>query len=111
MLRAVNVVELPAAQRPEQGDKSGHAQEQGGGNEEDKHVHDPPHAVRGAGRSGKGADAASAICFGIAGAGKQGRARARKAFSETTSDEPDMARAAISGVSHPAAASGMATTL
>jgi len=80
---AVEIVELAASERPQEGRKAEAAEREGERNEIDKDVHRaaPP------------------------------RSRALSAFSVTRTDEPDMASAAISGVTKPATASGTAIRL
>ena len=83
--RALRVLELPGFQRPAEGRKPRKGQPGNAEKHENEDVHHTPPLLSG-----------PAI---------------RRAFSVTTADEADMAIAAISGVTHPASAIGMTTTL
>ena len=79
----VDVVVLTALERPQKGDQPGQAEHQRHRHQVDQDVHEP----------------------------NPGRSRARNAFTVTRSEEPDMASAAISGVTRPAIAIGTANKL
>lgn len=79
---AVRVVELAGSKRPKERGKAGTAEQQRNRQQENERAH--------------------------AGASVRDR---RKAFSVTMIDDPDIATAAISGVTRPAAANGVARAL
>src|SRR5215475_1428828 len=81
--RAFHVIILPARQRPHERREPGETQQQRHRHEIDQHVH----------------------------ATSLGRARTRSALSVTRMEEPDMAAAAMNGVTKPAIATGTAIAL
>src|SRR5690606_2072478 len=95
---AVEIVILAAAQRPQEREQPGEAKAKSHRQEIDEHIH--------VGRTA-GVTEAAAGSLARVGSGRRG-ARARSAFSVTRTDDPDMAAAAISGVTSPAIAIGMA---
>lgn len=78
----IEIIELTALERPHEGCQPDKAQKQGSGNEVDQNAHVRPPARR-----------------------------ARSALSVTMIEDPDMASAAISGVTKPATAIGTAIML
>lgn len=90
---AIHVVILFRPQRPEEAGQTSQTQGERQRNEVDEDVHDRfPTERRGAGAS-------------------ECRDRARSALSVTSNDEPDIAAAAINGVTKPAIAIGTANVL
>src|SRR5262245_34938843 len=89
--RALDIVVLTAAQRPEEGGKPGEAEQQGHGDQIDEHVH---------GEHRRGVS----VPLTVAATRRPSslRRRARNALSVTRIEEPDMATAAINGVTQPA---------
>src|SRR5262245_58961977 len=101
--RAFEVVGLAALERPEKCRQAGETEGQCKRNEDDEDLHQAPSPLK----AGLAAEPASASpCLTSAPA-----LRARSAFSITRMDEPDMAAAAISGVTMPLIAIGTASTL
>ncbi len=91
MGRAVQIIVLPRPERPEKGGKTQKTEKKSRWDEKSQSLH-------------------HAVSFIEEGRPCPPRAR-RKAFSVTTIEDPDMAAAAISGVTSPAMASGTASRL
>ena len=96
---AVHVLILARPQGPDEGGKPHAAEEQGHGHEVEKRLH----------------QASSSTLWRVTrpkrGSSQPLRVRNRMAFAITRSEEPDMASAAISGVTWPEIAMGTARTL
>ena len=94
---ALQIVELSVANRPDEREQPGQAQTQRQRHEIDEDVHGRTATAR-----GTSFDAATAA---------RGIRRSRKALSVTRIEEPDIAAAAINGVTKPAIATGTAIAL
>ena len=112
---AIEILVLAALDRPHEGGEADQAEHERDGDEVEKHIHDTNSAA-GTLADGTLADGTLAVSHdrwaAPSASGSVGMEnRARSALSVTRIEEPDMATAAINGVTKPATAIGTASAL